>query len=881
MDAQILTTKLYIPLVRPNLVPRRRLVQRLNEGLRLGRKLTLVSAPAGFGKTTLLSEWIAGAERPVAWLSLDEEDNDPARFLTYLIATLQTIDADIGERALGVLQSSPPPSPKSLVSTLVNDIAAASQPFILILDDYHVIEAPAIHEALAFLLAHLPLQAHIVIATRHDPPLPLVRWRARAELNEFRADALRFSTAETAAFLTKTFGLQLEDEEIEALEARTEGWITALQLAGLALQSRDDTSEFVASFTGEDRYIMDYLVHEVLAQQPQDIRDFLQQTAILGRMSAPLCEAITGRDDSQALLEQLERNNLFVTSLDSRREWYRYHPLFVDVLRARIDPSDRQRLHVQALRWYEAHSYPHLAIQHALAYASLTGNPDEAARLIIGAADKAIQQGALATVQRWLEAMPDEYVRSNWQLATYAAWLRALNGDMLVAEDYAQAARSAVRPETARAIDLGRLHVVRGYVAIFGLHDYEAALRQASQALETLGEDGVQWPAMALWVLAEAQERLRPITEAIATYREAQRVGRELGVQFYAGAVDAWLAAALNHHGHRREALAICRSSLERFTDDSDRLAPAASPVCVQMGGLYYDANQLDEAWECFQRAVQLAGQLGLDYHRDTFAGLSAPALHALGRREEALEALQHAYQRPGAAHLPENEWFQAWEANLRLREGDLAFVRQWIERQELSVDDSLEYTRIETHLAFARTLVALERRQEASQWLDRLERFTADFELHRALITVRILQALLAQSGGDRNDALRAVARAVELAAPEGYYRLFLDEDPRVMPLLNDVRGAAPTFVGRLLYAMAAHPAQEPTSQPLFEPLSDRELEVLALIASGLTNREIGEQLYIAVGTVKRHTNNIYGKLNVRNRTEAAAKARELRIIE
>jgi LuxR family maltose regulon positive regulatory protein len=880
MDTQLLMTKVYAPPPRPGLVARPHLIERLNEGLRHGHKLTLVSAPAGFGKTTLLGAWVAGLERPVAWLSLDEGDNDPVRFLAYLIAALQTVEADIGEGVLDVLQSPRSPSPESLLTTLINDIAATSQSFILVLDDYHLVEAQSIHKALTFLLTHLPLQMHIVIATRHDPPLPLIRWRARAELNEFRVDALRFSTAEMAVFLTETFGLQLEDREIEALEARTEGWITALQLAGLALQAQDDAGEFIATFTGEDRYIMDYLIKEVLIHQPQHVRNFLQETAIFDRLSAPLCDAITGRDDSQTLLEQLDQNNLFVSSLDNRREWYRYHPLFTDVLRTRIDPLDEQRLHMQAVRWYEVHGYPHQAIQHALIYASLTGDPSEAAQLIVSTADEVIRQGTLVTVQRWLDAIPDEYVRSDWELATYVAWLRALRGDMLVATDYAQAARSAIQPETTSSINLGKLYVVRGYIAVFGLHDYEAALEWISQALETLGEDKVQWRAMALWVLAEAQERVRPITEAIATYRHAQRVGRELGVQFYAGMVEAWLATALNHHGRRREAVAICQSALDRFAEDREQVAPAASPICVQMGNLYYDANQLDEAWECFQQAVQLAGQLGLDYHRDTFAGLSAPVLHALGRTEEALVALQQAYQRPSAAHLQENDWFQAWEVNLCLQKRDLAFVRQWIERQELSVDGSLEYLRIETHLAFARALIALERQQEARQWLDRLERFTTDNELHRALITVHILKALLAELGGDRSDALDSMARAVELAAPEEYYRLFLNEDVRAMELLNDVRGIAPTFVDRLLYMMASDPAQEFASQPLFEPLSDRELEVLALIARGLTNREIGEQLYIAIGTVKRHTNNIYGKLNVSNRTKAVAKARELRLI-
>ena len=408
MPTSILATKLYIPPPRSKAVPRPRLVARLNEGLH--RKLTLISAPAGFGKTTLVSEWVAGCERPVAWLSLDEGDNDLARFLAYLVAALQTITADMGKGLLAGLQSPQPPPIELILTTLLNEITTIPDHFVLVLDDYHVIDAQPVDHALTFLLEHLPPQMHLVIATREDPQLPLARLRARGQLTELRAADLRFTPSEAAEFLNQVMGLNLSADDIAALETRTEGWIAGLQMAALSMQGRSDTASFIQAFTGSHRFVLDYLVEEVLQRQPERVRSFLLQTAILDRLSGPLCDAVTGREDGRGMLDALERGNLFVVPLDDRRQWYRYHHLFADVLQARLmeeQPDQVSGLHRRASAWYEQNGLPSDAIRHALAAEDF----ERAADLIELAGPMVEESSLTATWLGWVRALPDELVR--------------------------------------------------------------------------------------------------------------------------------------------------------------------------------------------------------------------------------------------------------------------------------------------------------------------------------------------------------------------------------------------------------------------------------------------------------------------------------------
>jgi LuxR family maltose regulon positive regulatory protein len=916
MTTPLLTTKLYIPPPRPNLVPRPRLIQRLDQGLKLGHRLTLVSAPAGFGKTTLITEWVCNLTREVAWLSLDEGDNDPVQFLTYLILALQQVDGSIGQAAQQMLGSSgfakAGPSPtQSLVTSLINDVTTADVPFALVLDDYHLVTEPAVHQALEFLLSHQPPLLHLAISTRQDPPLPLHQLRARSQVTELRERDLRFSAEEAAAFLNQTMGLHLSAEAVETLETRTEGWITGLQLAALALQeSPGDVLTFIDAFTGDDRYVMDYLVTEVLQRQPEAMREFLRQTAILDRLTAPLCDAVVkikdwslegskprmaglrsliSRPQSQTFLEYLEQANLFIVPLDNRRQWYRYHRLFAEFLHTTLDEEEQQVLHRRAARWYEEQGLMGQSIQHALAYATASQDWKDAETLIRQAAEETIHRGGILTVGGWLEALPEASVRADAELAIYQGWVLALNGELSRAGDSVQAAKECLSQAEASDSDQGKLLTLHSFIAVFGRQAYDEAIELAAEALQLLDEDQTYWRVMALWAMAESQERTRNVTEAISTLREARRTGRLLDGQLFFAPAELFLATTLQLHGQRREAVTVCEEAIEWYTDDAGRTSPVAGMIYSRLGMLHHEANQLDQAEEYLARGTALSEQLAMDSPIMYSLSFAAPTLHAQGKTDAALEALQKAHQHGTQSGLADAEWCLALEANIRLQQGDVPFVVRWAESQNLSLDDTPHYLRIEQQLVYARLLLCQGHVDDVAHWLVCLEQFLQERGLIRWLLTVRILQALAAGQAGDQSAAHEFTHQALEIAAPEDYYRAFLDEDERILALVRDVRRVAPAFVDQLLaYAepmKAPHATEKmvavpPVPQPLIEPLTERELEVLGLIAAGLSNREVAQELVIAVGTVKRHLNNIYGKLDVHSRTQAAARARDLGLL-
>jgi LuxR family maltose regulon positive regulatory protein len=482
MIAPLLQTKLYIPPLRPEMVSRPRLTERLNAGLH--RKLTLVSAPAGFGKTTLLSEWAASCGRPVVWLSLDKGDNDPACFWAYSIAALQTVRADMGETALAMLRSSQPPPIEAILTALINEMAERPEALALILDDYHVIEAEPIHDGLTFLLDHLPPQMHLVIASRADPPLPLSRLRGRSHLTELRTADLRFTPDEAASFLNQVMGLSPSAEDVAALEARTEGWIVGLQMAALSMRGREaeHIAGFIATLTGSHRYILDYLTDEVLLRQPEDVQTFLLQTSILDRLTGPLCDAVTDQDNSQEMLEQLEAVNLFIVPLDDERRWYRYHHLFADFLRTELDEESQTALHLKAARWLAAHDLLPEAVKHALASEDM----NEAARVIALAAEGVFRTASFMTLLGWLNALPDELVRANGELATYKGILLLLTRQYAEAATYADAAERSLPPD-APPLSHGRLQSLKAQLALCN-DDFDSAIQLSKEALDWLGD---------------------------------------------------------------------------------------------------------------------------------------------------------------------------------------------------------------------------------------------------------------------------------------------------------------------------------------------------------------------------------------------------------
>jgi len=875
----LLLTKFHVPPVRPALVPRPRLIERMNAGVY--HRLTLISAPAGSGKTTLVAAWLSGAQRPYAWLSVDESDNDPVRFFTYFTAALQRVDPGIGQAARAMLQSPEPPPPESFLTSLVNDIATTSSPFILVLDDYHLIQMLPIHQQLAFLLDHAPPQMHLVIVTREDPLLPLSRLRARGQMSELRQADLKFTEEEAADFLQRVMQLSLSSADVSTLHRHTEGWIAGLQLAALSLRGRGGVGSLVQSFAGDQRYIIDYLFDEVFQQQSHDVQSFLLQTSILERLTAPLCDAVTGREDSREVLLALEHANLFLVPLDESRQWYRYHHLFHDLLRTQRNPSLLAPLHQKAAHWYKENGFLDEALGHALA----AEDWDEAERLVAPACSEAIRNGQFATLGRWLAALPDALVRQRPGFATLKAWASLAMGQQETAEASADLAESLL-PADAPSFDRGVLVALRTYISL-ARRDVARTIQLATDALALLDKGDPYFARGAvLNNLAQAQVWAGDIPAATQTYRELLRQSQGVHPLSAVSALSH-LADCLDIQGQRNEAMVLCQQALAQCMDARGRPLPPGGLTHILLGGMCYEGNDLPSAQQHLLQGLELAKSLSRA--SVPVAGMIELARLQLanGEAKAALATIGEVRQLASQLHWPHvDSMVAAMEAEFALRQGDIVAVERWAESAGLSPTDWPSHVRESEYLTYARLLLAEHRLNEVQVLLANLERFAQEGGRGRDLITVWILQALAQLALGDRKQALARLEEAVRLAAPEGYVRAFLDEGQSILKLLPPVRHVAPAFVDALIIAFgtdlqgAREAAPErPDAHPpsLIEPLSDREMEVLRLVASGLSNGEIAGRLIITVGTVKTHVHNICGKLAVRSRTQAIARAREL----
>ncbi len=893
MRAPLLTTKFHVPLPRAGMSPRPRLLALLNEGLRQGHRLTLVSAPAGYGKTTLIAEWIHAAQERdvafprVAWLSLDEGDHDPAQFFVYLIGALQTMDGHIGQAAESLLDVPQLPPVESLMTFVLNDLAALSTPLLLVLDDYHLIQDVRIHTAMQFLLDHQPPTVHVVLMTREDPPLSLGRLRVRGQMTEIRAAALRFTEEEAIHFFNQTMGLALSPEAVGVLDARTEGWIAGLQLAALSLQGRDDVDGFIHGFSGSHRYVIDYLMEEVLGRQPPKIRSFLHQTAVLERLTGPLCDALLdvppddrgAESPGQAILEWLERANLFVVPLDEQRCWYRYHQLFVEVLRSDLDPEMQTLLHRRASRWFEENGLPAEAIRHALAGEDLV----TAQRLIVRSVEEVFQSLQFTLLLGWIDALPEAAVLECPKLAVYKAWVLFLTGKIEAAQDYFAVieAAPAVR---ADPLSRGRLGALRAWIANFYEEPETRALAQ--EALGLLGNAEPFFRFAALNPLGLAQARAGDVPGAIQTFRQTYELGQRLDYPLITAAAVSNLCINLNAYGRRREAAAICQEALAHYADGRGEPLPCVRLFYLPLAMVHYEANLLAKAYDYIREARIFVRQMGLE---TTVAGdgevLLAMIQAALGDDAAAFETLREACLLAERLHnLRYQSAFEALIALLRLRQGDLASAAAWAEGMVPSQLCDPSYELVTT--IYLRVRIAQQRYEEARSLLAALENAVRRGGRFRRLITLHLLDAQMQQALGAEEQSVQALERAVRLAEPEGYLRAFLDEGVPVLTLLPQVRVIAPAFVTQLFEASPPatgtpmHPTSLPAVQPLIEPLSERELEILRLIAAGLSNREIAETLFITTGTTKWHLTNIYGKLGVASRTQALVKAQDLGII-
>ena len=861
-----LLTKLTAPPLPPGLTPRDQLIRTLNDGLRRKHTLTLVSAPAGFGKTTLVSAWLEQAARPSVWLALDAGDNDPVQFLQALITGLQRVDARIGQTTRALLTAPQLPGVASLVTPLVNDLATAT-PLTLVLDDFHLLTDTTVQQAVQFLLEHLPPGQHLLISTRQEPPLRLARLRASDHVTEIRERDLRFSAEEAAAFLRAALPSPLLADDVVLLTRRTEGWIAGLQLAALALrESPGEVRSAVRDFRGDHRYVTDYLLSEVLEHLPADQRHFLRQTCILDRLTAALCDAVAETDDSRRMLEQLEQTNVFIQPLDRHRTWFRYHALFAGALRNTLSEVEAAALHQRAAGWFEAHKLASDAIGHALSAAALTGDYAEPVRLMAANVERAFNEGRLTTILGWLNQLPAPVLAGEPELAVYSAWGDAVSGR-------AEAARSRIAGMRVAADSpaAGGVQLIEALLALAD-GDFARVIEHAQTALANQSSERGPWRVMALWVLAEAQERSQPIAQAITTLRTASASVANSRPAF-AALLDASLIHALNLHGQRREAEVVCRGALARYTDSHGQLMPVAALILCQQVFLQIDANRLAEAEARQMQALALAQQLGFDMMLAVAYGQAALIQAARGSHDAALTSVRLALAQAAGDTLADTSWISAVEGAV-LVQTDLAAARAWAERNGLTPEMPPDYLRMEQQIVLARLLLADGQHAQARAWLARLEAFAVERGYQRHRISVRVLQAL---AEDDTEQAQTLMVDAVRLAAGEDYQRPFLDDAPEVFALLAKARPYAPAFVDALFEA-AGPSWSERSLHALRETLSDAEMSLVNMVASGLSNAEIGKNLSQATDTALQSVNQLARKLGAQSRTQAVALARRLR---
>lgn len=931
MSEPILTTKLYIPPRRPNAVLRSRLTERLNTSLH--RRLTLICAPAGFGKTTLLSEWAATCNQPVAWLSVDEEHNDPTRFLIYLVAVLRTLTLSngeaffqLGESTLEALQSPQPPQLHSVLTTLLNEITRVSQEFILVLDDYHNLESQAVDQALMYLLEHMPPHMHLFIASREVPPLPLARFRARDELIELRASDLRFTEAETTEFLNRVMDLDLSRSDIAALESRTEGWITGLQLAAISLQGHRDTADFINSFSGSHYFVLDYLVEEVLQRQPESIQKFLLSTSILERLNGSLCDAVLPQasTSSQDILEYLERSNLLVFPLDDQRLWYRYHHLFADALQARLVQEDQdyvRELHLRACAWYKEHKLRPAAIYHALAAQDF----QEAADLI--EQDWLAKSGTYfqnPTWVGWVRMLPDDLTQTRPVLSLGLAWDLLFSGKLQAAADRLKDVNRLLElTDTAHhSLDTSsmsttvatddELPCLQALLAIaWAFHaqatgDDSTTIKYAEHALICLSEEdhyiiglADSLLGLACWKNGDLDAAVRYMTGAVVYLRRANHF-------LFAISSTYVLAGIRIAQGRLFDAISIYEEALQFASTLGEPALPGTADLHLGLSKVYREQGKEDAARQHLLKCEALGKQAALpEWPYDLYLAQAQLKVDQ-GELDDALKYLEEADNLYRRQPVPSVQPIAALKTQVWLRQGRLAEALHWGRSRGLSTKDDIgasgvSYLHEFEYITLARTLLAhyeINRSEpiihEAVELLAHLLKAAEEGGRDGSVIRILVLQALAHKAQGNTSFALTILEHALNLAKPEGYVRVFVDEGLPMAELLHEaaIQSIMPDYVNKLLVVFGAEKQQcsgqtnsppqslDPRANSIRESLSERELEILSLIAAGKKNQEIADQLIISINTVRYHTKNLYGKLGVNKRTQAVARSHELDLI-
>jgi len=875
----LLKTKLHIPHRRPDMVPRSLLIKQLNE--RVQRKLTLITAPAGYGKTNLASEWThslqsqtaeATSNNRITWLSLEEADSEPIRFLSYVIAALQQIAPEIGAGALSLFEMAQSPPINTVLNELINDITGLDYHIMLVLDDYHVISHPEIHEALRYLVEHQPHQMHLVITSREDPPLPLPRFRARGEMAEIRMHNLRFSLAETTQFFSHSMKLDLESEVISVLEARTEGWIAGLQLAGFVLKNLPDHQAFVDTFSGSHHYVLDYLTDEVLQSQDEEVRQFLVQTAILKRFNTELCQAVTGNPNCQFILEQLEQTNMFIVPLDHERVWYRYHHLFADSLLTELSQAEASELTKKAAAWHQANGM----IFEAVTYALDSADPEVMADMI----DVALQQestwssGNLVLYSSWLEKLPAQVFANRPHLSLNSAFVLYLSGRFddalqLIALAETDLAAQPASPEVENLLALAALY--RGSIA--AVHgDVKQAIELITFAQSRLPRADHMAHARAHFSLGLANELSGQADDAAKNFLLASDKARAVGVLHLAVHARCSAAQVLIDQGRLHLAEQACRTAIDLA--EGQRFPPLGVAFSI-LGGIALERNDLASAEQLLNEGIALSRQgMLLDHviagmafyvHLTACQGNMAEFLNAFDEVNAIIEGYGIDRVYPVVA---------AYYARMQMFFGERQATDKWAKEYTASRPESThEYA----ELTLARYLIRSGNVETVPPLLQPLLEAAQTAGRSRSSMEIMLLFARYYQDQGDVPAALEWLRQALEIAAPEGFIRIFLDEAP-VLELLPQVRETAPDLVDAILgQQKLPDEVERPDQAQLPEPLTEQELNILALIVGGKTNQQIADELVVTVGTVKWHVHNILQKLGVNNRTQATIRAKEL----
>ena len=908
MPTQVLATKLFAPTPRSQVVLRPRLEDRLDDGLAAGARLTLVSAPPGFGKTTLIADWLARrAGDRVAWLSVDDGDNDLPRFLAHLVAALDGVGLGVDATVVDRLHAT---STAATLTALVNDVARAERaatdpPWVLVLDDYHAVEATLVHEAVAFLVDHLPEHLHLLMTTRSDPPLPLPRLRSRGQLTEVRAADLRFTVPEAVQLLTQVMGRELTAGQVAALEERTEGWAAGLQLAALSLRGvtkPDDVAGFIDSFTGSNRFVIDYLVDEVLTRQPAALREFLVRTAVLDRLTGPLCDAVTGRTDGTTVLAELERTNVFLVPLDDHRSWYRYHHLFADVLHARLladQPDAVPRLHLAASAWYAAAGHRSDAVRHALAAEQF----DRAAYLMEEAIPELRRTRQDALLQSWVRALPPAVVRRSPVLSIVSGWAGMISGDLdaleagIVGAEQALAAGDRDEALASSWADTEELRAAPAMISVYRASlaqargDVPGTVRHARRALELAGPEdhfvrgaGGGFLGLAAWAAGDVREALTTFGTAVRSLHAAGNLVDELDTTVVLA--DMWVAA-----GQPSRARGLHEAALATATAGGEPYPRATADLHVGLAELDRELGDLSGAEARLETARELRERASITENRHRWFVARAQLREALGDHAGALQLLDQAAElyRPG--FYPDLRPLAAMKARVHVSAGDLDAAGTWADERGTGVHDDPDYLHEYEQLTVVRLRIAEHRAggdvalAPVLRLLDRLHVAADATGRAGSVLEVGVLRALVHHAGGDPAAASAALGRAlVEAPEPEGYARLLLDEGAAMHALLRlAAAGPGPLarHAGRLL-GTSGPPVDvpAPAGTLLADPLSHRELEVLRLLDSELTGPEIARNLYVSVNTLRTHTKRIFTKLDVGTRAAAVRRARDVGLL-